>query len=160
MGIEVDWKLNRARRKERGMIRFRNFLKRFRCRGIYLVASMLGLAICWISANLLREALFGADAFRTEFVVRNSPIILLDVSGTALWMVATWQRLYRIAASDWAASWGTAALVFLWGYLFTFRIWPILAIGLILVGPVGLAIPAGISDEEGAERAVSTHFNV
>jgi hypothetical protein len=104
---------------------------------------MLGLAICWIAANLFREARFEADAYRTYLAARNSPILLLAILGALIWTAATWQRLYSIAGSDWAATCCTFALASLWGYLFSFRMWPILALGLILVGPIALGIPRG-----------------
>ncbi len=105
--------------------------------------SMLGLASCWISLNMLRESFqINAGGF-VLFISENWIFTLSAVLGATLWAVATWQRLFQIAHSNWAAVFGTICLAGIWGYLLRYRIGLPLAIGLFLIAPVPLAVPKG-----------------
>lgn len=114
-------------------------LLRFRSRRNYLWGSMLGIAFCWAVVNILRESL--ADGISaTQFVARNWLFTLIAILGILLWTLATWERFRSIGAYKWLATACTAALGVLWGYIFYWRMRPLLALGLLLVSPLPLAV--------------------
>jgi hypothetical protein len=119
------------------------FRQIFRSRGNYLWGSMLGLASCWMSLNMHRESLPKSAAGLALFISGNWIFTLLATLGVLLWALATWQRLFRIAVSIWAATIGTIFLAVIWGNLFRYRISLPLALGLFLIAPLPLAVPKG-----------------
>lgn len=125
------------------MRRFFKFWQIYRGRGNYLWGSMLGLASCWISLNMLRENFPKSAAGLALFISENWIFTLFASLGTMLWAVATWQRLFQIAPSRWAVTLGTICLAFIWGYLLQYRMELPLAIGLFLIAPLPLAVPKG-----------------
>ena len=111
----------------------------FRSTGNYLWGSMLGIAVCWGWANLLRVSLAEGHSF-TQFGADNWIFTLTAALGVLLWTAATWQRFRSIGAPEWAVTACTAALAVLWGYIFYLRMRPLLAFGLLLVVPLTLAL--------------------
>ncbi|MGD0940909.1 MAG: hypothetical protein ABR905_14475 [Terracidiphilus sp.] len=101
---------------------------------------MLGLASCWISLNMLRESFPKSAAGVSLFISTNWTVTLSAALGAMLWAVATWQRLFQIALSNWAATFSTIYLAGIWGYLLRYRIGLPLALGLFLVAPLPLAV--------------------
>jgi hypothetical protein len=125
------------------MRKFLKFWQIFRCRGNYLWGSMLGLASCWISLNMLRESFPISVAGVVQFISENWIFTPSAVLGAVLWAVASWQRLFQIAHSNWAAALGTIYLAGIWVFLLRDRIGLSLALGLVLIAPLPLAVPKG-----------------
>jgi hypothetical protein len=123
------------------------FCYRFRSRKNYVWGSMLGIAVCWGWANILRENLAGEFSV-TQFVAENWIFTVVAAFGVLLWTVATWERFRCIGASEAVATTCTAALAVVWGYLFCWRMWPLLALGLLLVVPLPLAIAGAEKNQE------------
>ena len=122
------------------MLRLRGVWRIFQNRRHYVWGSMLGLVICWLTVNLFRLRFQTFSMTDWRLFAFHWPLLFLGSIGVLIWVTATWQRFYRVSPSNWAATLGTAALTALWGYVLSFRAWPLLAFVLFIVMPLPLAL--------------------
>jgi hypothetical protein len=112
---------------------------------------MLGIAVCWSWTNILRESLAGSFSV-IQFFAENWIFTVVAAFCILLWVVATWERFRYIGASEFGATACTAALVILWGYVFYWRMRPLLALGLFLVSPLPSAIASAGKNQHTDEQ--------